>query len=291
MSTINQALPSTESKQTKHCAPTHITSKNTANICQDIIELVKAHELLFILSLKEIQVRYKQTAIGIVWVILQPLITTLVFTFIFGVIAKVDAPGVPYPVFVFSGLLLWQYISKVITLSAESLTANSAIITKVYFPRAILPIVPAVSTAVDFMIAFAVLILMMIGYGMKLPLELLYVPLILILTGLIAASIGMILAPLNALYRDVCLILPFILQIAMYLTPVVYPITFIPAKYKWFFDLNPFAALIDYNRHFILGTPLPSTISIVMLLGFSVTILISGLVVFRSFDKTIADRI
>jgi lipopolysaccharide transport system permease protein len=186
---------------------------------------------------------------------------------------------------------MWQYFSRVVVEAANSLLKNEAIITKVFFPRLLLPLVPTLSAAVDFLIALVVLIAMMLLYGMVPTPLIVLLPLVLVAAALLGYGIGLVLSPLNAIYRDVGFALPFFVQIGMYLTPVIYPIAFVPPRYQWLFSLNPAATLLDTMRAIIVAAPWPGLANYLVLLLWTVGLLGLGLTVFRKLEPAIVDRI
>ena len=257
----------------------------------DMADLWANRDIAWTLALREIQVRYKQSVIGIAWALLQPVLTTAIFTFVFSYLARIPTGEVPYPVFVFSGLLMWQYFSRVVGEAAGSLVKNEAIITKVFFPRLILPLIPAISAAVEFAIALLVLVAVMLLYGMVPSPLIVLVPVVVVAAGLLGYGIGLVLSPLNAIYRDIGIALPFFIQIAMYVTPVIYPIAFVPERYQWLYALNPAATLIDTMRAIVVGADWPGLLSYAFLLLWTVGFLAFGLRVFRKLEPAIVDRI
>lgn len=248
-------------------------------------------DIAWTLALREIQIRYKQSVIGVAWAVLQPLITTIIFSIIFGFLAKIPADGIPYPVFVLSGLLFWQYFSKVVVEASGALVKNEGIITKVFFPRIILPLVPTISAGVDLCISLVILLALMLIYGVVPTPYVVLLPLLLIFGGLLGYAIGLMLSPLNAIYRDIGIALPFFVQIGMYLTPVIYPVSFVPEKYQWVFILNPVATLLDTARAVLLGTPFPSLAAIGIVVLSAGIIFNFGFRIFRKLEPTIVDRI
>lgn len=257
----------------------------------DMADLWANRDIAWTLALREIQVRYKQSVIGIAWALLQPILTTAIFTFVFNYLARIPTGEVPYAVFVFSGLLMWQYFSRVVGEASGSLVKNEAIITKVFFPRLILPLIPAISAAVDFAIALLVLVALMLLYGMVSSPLILLVPLVVVAAALLGYGIGLVLSPLNAIYRDIGIALPFFIQIAMYLTPVIYPVTFVPAGYQWLYALNPVATLIDTMRAIVISAAWPGLLNYALLILWIAGFLILGLRVFRKLEPAIVDRI
>lgn len=221
---------------------------------RDITEVWKYKELLFFFTWRDLKVRYKQTFIGVAWAIFQPLITMVVFTVFFGGLAKIPSDGIPYPIFVFTGLLFWQFFSTALSDTSNCLIANQAIITKVYFPRLILPLSSVMTKLVDFLIATLILVLMMLYYGFIPRVEsLIVIPIVLIISFMSSVGLGLVLAAINVKYRDVRYALPFFIQMLLFVTPVIYPAS-IAGKYSWMLSLNPMTGAIQSARASLLET-------------------------------------
>ncbi len=280
-----------EGAENKEQSQVIIRPQSDLTILNNIHDVWVNRDIAWTLALREIQIRYKQSVIGVAWALVQPLITTLIFTLIFGFLVKIPTNGIPYPVFVLSGLLFWQYFSKVVVESSGSLVKNEGIITKVFFPRLLLPLVPALSAAVDMGIALIILLALMLIYGTPPTPYIIFLPFLLLATGLLGYGIGLILSPINAIYRDIGIALPFFIQIGMYLTPVIYPVSFVPEKYQWLFLLNPVATLLDTARAVMLGNPFPSLAAFGILLLWTALIFIIGFRCFRKLEPAIVDRI
>ncbi|PIT97163.1 phosphate ABC transporter permease, partial [Candidatus Berkelbacteria bacterium CG10_big_fil_rev_8_21_14_0_10_41_12] len=227
--------------------------KGLVNI--NLSEIWRYRDLLYILVWRDIKVRYKQTVVGVVWAIFQPLLTMIIFSVLFGRLAKLPSEGVPYPVFVYTGLLLWNYFSSSLANSSESLISNDAIIKKVYFPRILLPGSTVVTPAVDFVISFIIFLALMFYYHFTpSAVGLLLIPVLLLITMISSLGLGLFLSSLNIKYRDVRHILPFFIQILMYITPVIYPVSIIPANFQWIAYLNPMSGVITLARSLLLHT-------------------------------------
>jgi lipopolysaccharide transport system permease protein len=246
-------------------------------------------ELLYFLTWRDIKVRYKQTVLGASWAIIQPLFTMLLFTLFFGKLAQLPSDGIPYPIFAYAGLLPWTFFSNAVTNSGNSLVGSSNLITKVYFPRMIIPGAAVGAGLVDFAIAFVVLVGLMIYYGVALTTKLLALPFLLVLTTLLALGVGMWTSALNVRYRDIRYALPFVIQLWMFASPIIYPASLMPQKWRWVLRLNPLTGIIEGYRSSLLGrTPFdwPS-------LGISTMITLAILVYsaysFRRMEKTFAD--
>jgi lipopolysaccharide transport system permease protein len=269
------------------------TSSNTITIIRpkkifhlsDLREIWQYRELLYFFSWRDLKVRYKQTAIGAGWAIFQPFITMVVFSVFFGGLAKIPSDNVPYPIFVYVGLLFWQFFSSALSDTSNSLITNQAIITKVYFPRLILPISSVITKFVDFLIATVILVGLMFYYDYTPNLVgLLIIPLLLIITFMAATGAGLFLAAINVKYRDVRYALPFFIQMLLFVTPVIYPAS-IAGKYSMFLAINPMMGVIQNARAALLGTaPINWT-----LLGISsiacFILLLLGIYVFKKVER------
>lgn len=250
-------------------------------------------ELLFFLAWRDIKVRYKQTALGVAWVLLQPLVTMVVFSFLFGRLLKVSSNGVPYPVFAYAALLPWNYFAGALTRSSTSLVGSANLITKIYFPRLIVPLSAVVSGLMDFGVAFLVLAVLMIYYGIPLTPAIALLPLFVLLATLTALAFGLWLSALNVRYRDINYLAPFLVQIWMYVTPVIYGTTLIPERFRFLLALNPMTVVVEGFRWALLG---PAAVVFQMpgwmytlSTGVLVIVLVGGLVYFRITERTFAD--
>lgn len=247
-------------------------------------------ELLYFLTLRDIRLRYKQTVIGLLWVVLQPTLTMVVFSLFFGKLAGIPSDGVPYPVFAFAGLLPWMFFSLAVTTSSNSLVGNANLITKVYFPRMIIPGAAVLAALVDLMVASLVLGGLMVVYQIPLRSSLLWLPFLVLVTAGLALGVGLGLSALNLRYRDVRLMLPFLLQLLMFSTPIIYPASLVPAPWRAILQLNPLAGLIGSFRAAIFGQPIDKGV-----LGSAVVLtfllLIATLVYFRGMERRFADHV
>jgi lipopolysaccharide transport system permease protein len=255
----------------------------------DLKELWQYRELLYFFSWRDLKVRYKQTAIGASWAIFQPLITMVVFTVFFGTLAKIPSDGVPYPIFVYVGLLFWQFFSSALSDTSNALITNQSIITKVYFPRLILPISAVITKLVDFFIASLILVGLMLYYGYTPNLSgLLLLPLLLIIAFMAAVGTGLSLAAINVKYRDVRYALPFFIQILLFVTPVIYPAS-IAGAYSKYLAINPMMGVIQNARAALLGTmPINWTLIGISTLTSAILLLI-GIYVFKKVERYFAD--
>jgi len=258
---------------------------------RDITELWKYRELLYFFSWKELKVRYKQTAIGVVWALFQPFISMVVFSLFFGKLAKMPSDGIPYPIFVYVGLLIWQFFSSALSETSNCLINNQGIISKIYFPRLILPISSVLTKLVDFFVSSFMLFGMMIYYHYYPDfVGLLIMPLLLVLSFMLAVGAGLLLASINVKYRDVRYVLPFFIQTLLFVTPVIYPVS-IAGKYSWILALNPMTGVINAAHAAVFGNA-PINWG---LLGesaiISVVILAAGVYVFKKTEKYFVDLI
>ncbi len=252
-------------------------------------ELWQYRELLYFLVWRDIKVRYKQTALGAAWAILQPVLTMLVFSVFFGKLAKVPSDGVPYPVFAYTALLPWQLFAYALTESANSLVGSQNLIKKVYFPRLVVPISSVLAGLVDFAISFAVLLVLMLHYGITPTRAVALLPVFLLLALATALSVGLWLSALNVQFRDVRYTIPFLTQFWMFATPVAYPSSLVPERWRPLLGLNPMAGVVDGFRWALLGksgSPGPLLwVSVAAVLA----LLFGGLMYFRRMESTFAD--
>lgn len=258
---------------------------------KDIKELWIYRELLYFFSWRDIKVRYKQTMIGVMWAVLQPFINMIVFTVFFGKLAGIPSDNVPYPIFVFTGLLFWQFFSDSLSETSNALVANKAIITKVYFPRLIAPISSVITKFIDFSIASVVLVGLMIYYGFAPHMSGLFIlPVLLVISFMVSLGLGLFLSALNVKYRDVRYALPFFIQILLFVTPVIYPAS-IAGKYSWILALNPMTGVIQTARAALLGTtPINWTLLGISFVA-SMVILAIGIAYFKNIERYFADII
>jgi len=254
-------------------------------------EIWKFRELLYFLAWRDIKVKYKQTAIGVIWAIIQPLLAMLIFSVLFGRFAGMPSDGAPYPVFVYIGLLPWNYFATVLGQSTNSVVGGSNLISKIYFPRLIIPASTAIAALLDFLIASVLLGFMMVYYGINPSAGILLVPFLIIITMMNALGFGLWFSALNVKYRDVQYAIPFLVQIWMFATPVIYPTSLIGDKYGWLLMLNPMGGVIEAFRPAVLGhTPIPWTsLGISTAVGFLV--FVGGMFYFRSVERYFADVI
>ncbi len=255
----------------------------------DFKEIWRFKELLYFFTLKDFKVRYKQTVIGILWAIIQPFIAMVIFSVIFGKLGGIPSDGIPYPIFVYVGLLFWQFFSNALTESSNSLINNQSIVTKAYFPRLLLPISGVLSKFVDFFFASLVLIGLMFYYGYTPHLiGILIIPLLLLISFLGAVGLGLFLASINVKYRDIRYALPYFIQIMLYLTPVIYPAS-IAGKYSWILAINPMTGVIKAARAAFFGTePINWLLLLISMIAVLILFVI-GIYFFKKTERYFAD--
>lgn len=270
------------------CALSGITKKTFGDSFADIW---RYRELLYFLVWRDVKIRYKQTVIGGLWAILQPLTTMAIFTVVFGTFVKIPSDGVPYPVFAYAALVPWTYFAQALGRSGTSLVNESSLITKVYFPRLIIPFSAVLSPLVEFILSFIILIGLIIWYGVVWSWSILAIPLFLFLAAMTALSVGLWLTALNVRYRDIAYTLPFITQIWMYASPIVYPVSMVPEKWRPFYNLNPMTGVIEGFRWALLGKANPDLNAIMMSSTVVLLLLLGGILFFRKMSLTFADVI
>jgi lipopolysaccharide transport system permease protein len=245
-------------------------------------------ELLYFLTWRDVKVRYKQTLLGATWAILQPLLTMLIFTLLFGRLAGIQSDGIPYPIFAFAGLLIWTFFSNAVTNSGNSLVGSANLITKIYFPRMIIPGAAVGAGLVDLTLAFLIQIVLMLYYRIAFTPRILMVPVLVVLATLFAVSVGMWLSALNVKYRDIRYAIPFVIQLWMFVSPVIYPASLLPSKWRWILAFNPLTGIIENFRAAVLGTGFNWT-ALAISAAITVVTLIGSAYSFRRMEKTFAD--
>jgi len=255
----------------------------------ELAALWEYRELLYFLVWRDLRLRYKQTAIGATWVILQPLMTMLIFTVIFGHFAKIPSDGLPYPIFAYTALLPWTYFANALNRSCTSVVAEAHLISKVYFPRPLLPLAGTLSGISDFAVAFVLLLGLMTWYRIMPTWGLLVLPFFLLLALAMALAVGLWCSALNVRYRDVGLIIPFLIQCWMYASPVAYPVSLVPKNWRFFYSLNPMVAVVEGFRWALLGTQGPDVVVMAISIIVVALLLIGGLVFFRHMERTFVD--
>jgi len=254
----------------------------------DLHELWAYRELITAFTMRDVKLRYKQTGLGIVWAVLQPLLTMAIFTIIFGGLAKMPSDGIPYPLFVLAALLPWLLFAEGLTRSTTTMVTNSNIMTKVYFPRLIMPLSSILSPLVDFAVSFIILLAMMVYYGFVPTFNLIFLPVFILLALATSLGVGLWLSALNVKYRDFQYTVPFLIQIWMFASPVVYASSLVPTSLRVWYGLNPMAGVIEGFRWALLGTGTPNAMVLVSV-GVVILILVSGMFYFRRMEQYYAD--
>jgi lipopolysaccharide transport system permease protein len=252
-------------------------------------ELWESRELVYFFVWRDIKIRYKQTVIGAAWAVLQPFLTMLVFSLFFGKLAHIPSEGLPYPIFYYCALLPWMYFAASLQNATNTIVENQRLITKVYFPRLALPLSSVLSGLVDFGVSFLMFIAMMIYFGTRPSAAILWLPIFLLLAVLTALGVGLWLSALNAVYRDVRYVIPFLVQFWMFASPVVYPTSLVPEKWRWLYGLNPMAGVIEGFRWSLAGHGNPPSRLLFVSSGVVILVLVGGVAYFQKMETTIAD--
>lgn len=255
----------------------------------DLAGVWEHRELLWFLTWRDVMLRYKQTGLGVLWAIIQPTAPMLIFTLVFGRLVDVPADG-PYPLFAFAGLLPWTFFANAVTNCATSVVTSANLITKVYFPRMIIPGAATVAALMDFFIGIGVLIILMVWYQVPPHATLLVLPLLIALTTILALGVGMFLAALTVQYRDVRYALPFLIQFWMFATPIIFPSRIVPNRWRWALTLNPMAGIIENFRAALFGKPIGWS-ALALAAAIALAILVYGAYSFRRFERKFADFI
>lgn len=248
-------------------------------------------ELLYFLVWREVKVRYKQAALGAGWAIIQPVFAVLIFTVIFGMFAKFPSDGLPYPLFSFAAILPWTYFSEAFRRSSTGLVTDSELVRKIYFPRLIIPLAMVAAPLVDFLLAFLVYLGLMAFYGIAPSWNMLFLPLLLLDAMLLALAMGLWLGPINVRFRDIMHTLPFLIQIWMYASPIVYPLSMVPEQWRVLYSLNPMVGVIEGFRWALVGKGSPDLMAMGFSVGLIVILLTGGLVFFKNHERSFADVI
>jgi lipopolysaccharide transport system permease protein len=257
----------------------------------DLRELWRYRELTWTLAMRDISVRYTQTALGVAWALLQPLVAMAVFTLFFGLLIKVPTDGLPYPLLAFTGLLPWTYFANSVTSASGSLVNNANLISKVYFPRLVIPTASVLAGLPDLAIGVLVLLVLLLFFGVAPSWGLLLIPVFVALALLTAVSVGIWLSALDVRYRDVRYAIPFLIQIWLFATPVVYPVSVVPEAYRTLYGLNPMVGVVEGFRWAILAQTLPPLGLVGVSALATVLLFVSGLFYFRRVERTFADVI
>jgi lipopolysaccharide transport system permease protein len=276
---------------TSQSPETVLIRPSTGLAALNLSDLWTYRELVLFMIWRDLKVRYKQTLLGASWAVIQPVLTMLVFNYVFGTVAKVPTDGVPYPIFSYTGLLPWGLFVTALNTASRSLTANQNMITKIYFPRLVLPLASVLAGVVDFAIAFVVLIMMLIFYKVTPTPAVWTLPLFLVLALVTALGTALWLSSINVQYRDVNYVLPFLTQLWLFLTPVAYSSSVISEKWQIAYALNPMAGVVNGFRWALLGTDTGPSVTMAISTAIALIVLVSGLFYFRSMERTFADTI
>jgi homopolymeric O-antigen transport system permease protein len=244
-------------------------------------------DLLYFLTWRDVKVRYKQTVLGAAWALLQPLLLMFIFTFFFARLAGIKSEGVPYPLFAYAGLLPWTFFANAVTNSGNSLIGSTNLITKVYFPRMLIPLAAVAAGLIDLGIAFVLLVILMFYYGVRLQPSLLLLPALILLATLLASGVGLLMAALNVKYRDIRYALPFLIQVWMFASPVIYPV---PDRWRWLLALNPLTGIIQGFRSALFGQPF-DWLTLGLSVGSTLLVLVYSALTFRRLERGFADVI
>jgi lipopolysaccharide transport system permease protein len=253
-------------------------------------DLWECRELLYFLMWRDIKVRYKQTVLGAAWAVIQPLVTMIVFTYFFGRLARVPTEGIPYPIFFYTGALVWTFFSNAVTSGAYSLIGNSNLITKVYFPRLIIPSAAVGAGLLDFAIAAVLVVPLLVYYGFPVTSSYLMILPLIVLTTLLALGVGVWFSALNIRYRDVRHAIPFLIQIWMFVSPIIYPSSLVPEEWRWVLVLNPLTGVVESFRASLFGRELPWA-PLAYSVAFAVAMLICASYTFRRMERSFAELI
>jgi lipopolysaccharide transport system permease protein len=248
-------------------------------------------ELIYFLVWRDIKVRYKQTAIGVAWAVLQPLLTMLIFTLIFGILVRVPSEGLPYSVFVYTALVPWSYFSEAVSRGGSSLVANANLISKVYFPRLVIPISSVITPVIDFVLSFFILLGLIAWFNIKPTWAIVTLPIFLLLTMVTALAVSLWFSALNVKYRDVSYTIPFLIQVWMFASPIVYPISILPARWRPIYSINPLVGVVEGFRWALLGKESPNFWAMGIGAASLILLLAGGAVYFKRMERSFADVI
>jgi lipopolysaccharide transport system permease protein len=287
---MTEQLASVAGSRVAMTARPHVVIESAGrSLFPPVRELWAYRDLFIFLAWRDIAVKYKQTALGVMWAVLQPLMTAAVFAFVFGRVARVSSEGVPYMLFALAGLVVWQLFASVLTRASGSLVGNAGLLSKVYFPRLIIPLASALPALLDFVVTFSVLLVMAVGFGVLPSWRLILVPVLLLLAFMTALGAGLWLAALHVRFRDVAHLVPFLIQFWMFASPVLYPTSLVPPGWRTVFMLNPVAPIVDGFRWAVLGVGTVRGDALALSAGISVALLTTALMFFTRTEETFAD--
>ena len=285
--------------RSRRCAPGQVPMLSTFEVVVkprkglqplDLAEAYYYRELLAFLAWRDIKIRYRQTALGVLWAVLQPLLGMLIFTLIFNRMAVVRSDGPPYPLFVFAGLTPWTFFANSVTQSSNSLVGSQQLVSKIYFPRIFIPLASIGAMLLDLLLSLVLLAVLMLHYHWPVSSQLIWLPLFVFGTFLAASGVGLALSGLNVMFRDVKYIVPYFIQMGLFVTPVIYPLNYLPPRWQILIGLNPMAGMVLGFRHALLGSRLPWTL-VSISFGVSACLFIAGLLIFRRIERFFADII
>lgn len=272
-------------------APTVVIEPRKGLFDLDLGALWEYRELLYFLVWRDVKVRYKQTVVGAGWVIIQPLLTMMIFTVVFSYMAKIPSDGLPYPIFAYTALLPWTYFAQALGRTGGGLVGKANLISKVYFPRLLIPLAAVTTPAVDFSLSFVILLGLMAWYGIAPTWGVLALPLFLLLAMLTALAVGLYMSALNVKYRDIGYVIPFMTQFWMYASPVIYPVSLVPERWRLLYSLNPMVGVIEGFRWAMLGKASPHFGMVAVSAAVVLALLFGGLLYFKQMERTFADVI
>jgi lipopolysaccharide transport system permease protein len=270
--------------------PVVIIEPSRSWVALGLRDLWAYRELLYFLVWRDVKVRYKQTLLGAVWAIIQPLFTMLLFTLFFGRLAKIPSDNIPYPIFAYAGLLPWTFFANAVTNSSNSVVGSSNLISKIYFPRMLIPGAAVAAGLVDFLIAFVIMVALMVYYSVAITWKIMMLPFLMLLTTMLAVAVGTLLAALNVKYRDIRYAVPFMIQLWMFASPIIYPLSLVPKKWHWILALNPMTGIIEAFRSSLFGRSFDWSV-LAAAVVFTVTLLFFSAYQFRRMEKSFADII
>jgi lipopolysaccharide transport system permease protein len=268
-----------------------VKPRSQRHFAEDVADIWACRELLTVLVRREISIRYRQTIVGLLWVLLQPIVTTAIYTIVFVYFIRIPDQGSSYPLFAFTGVAVWQYFSRIVVEGGNSLIANAALITKVSFPRLIVPLISPLAGAIDCLMIVVVTVIIAMLTGAHVSWTVIFVPFVILVIACFGYAIVLWLAPFNAIYRDVGIAVPFVMQVAMYMSPIVYPASLVPEKIRWFYELSPIAVMVDSMRWIVLGTNAPSLAGLATFLVLVLLLFWGGTRLFRQMEGNLVDRI
>ena len=289
-SAVSSEPPNAGQDRSRPDTPVVIIEPGRFWVALDLRSLWAYRELLYFLTWRDVKVRYKQTLLGATWAIIQPLFTMIIFSLLFGRLAGIKSDDFPYPLFAYAGLLPWTFFSNAVTASGNSLVGSSALITKIYFPRIIIPAAAVAAGLVDFILAFIVLIPLMFYYGVSLTPRLLFLPLIVVIITFLSAGVGMWMSALNVKYRDIRYALPFLIQLWMFVSPIIYPASMLGGKLKLVLAVNPLTGIIENFRASLLGQPMKWS-SLAISAAITLVVFLYSAYSFKRMERTFADLV